>query len=78
MQRRSMLWLVATAMILGCGGVEPQETRAGVEGPISVQERSLGHRKCPAGTFQCDRTCCDASGDVACVHGVCCVPPHCP
>jgi hypothetical protein len=36
------------------------------------------HKKCAAGTFQCGRVCCDASGDLACVNGVCCVPPHCP
>jgi hypothetical protein len=72
------MWLVATAMILGCGGVDPQEARGSAGDLISVEERPLRHPKCPPGTFRCDKVCCDASGDVACVKGVCCVPPHCP
>jgi WD40 repeat protein len=53
----------------------------GVNGTTNLgqfQEIWVSHKKCSAGTFQCGSVCCDASGDVACVKGVCCVPPHCP
>ena len=71
--------LVAVAMTLGCGGdPDPQDAASGANASMSVQKASVAHGKCPAGTFKCAKVCCYASGDVSCVSGVCCVPPHCP
>lgn len=44
--------------------------------PVTVF--AAGGKKCPTGTFRCGHVCCDASGDLVCVNGTCCVPPHCP
>ncbi len=76
MERLTTLLLVAAALTLGCGGLDPEEAGSR-DASMSVEEASLRH-KCPVGTFRCGKICCDASGDVSCVNGVCCVPPHCP
>jgi hypothetical protein len=79
MARRITLLLAAMAMSLGCGaGGNPREASSRARATTSVEDASAEHKKCPAGTFQCGTICCDASGDVSCVKGVCCVPPHCP
>jgi len=59
---------VAAMTLLGVGGGDAKGS----------EHEARRHKKCPPGTFQCGRMCCDASGDVACVNGTCCVPPHCP
>ena len=60
----------------GLAGIDPGIQTVNLSCPD--QSSMLFHKKCGAGTFQCGKVCCDASGDVACVNGVCCVPPHCP
>jgi len=51
---------------------------AGFLGLAGVTAMYAGRKKCPPGTFKCGKVCCDASGDLVCVNGTCCVPPHCP
>jgi len=77
MARLITLLLVASALTLGCGGVPDPEEAGSRDASMGVEQASL-RRKCPVGTFHCGKICCDASGDVSCVSGVCCVPPHCP